>query len=75
MTEREAQKRQILRYMEAGNCITDATARELFNCSRVGARIYDLKQDGVPVRSEFDYSLDRNGKVIKKWKKYWIELQ
>lgn len=75
MTDREAQKRQILRYMEAGNCITDATARELFNCSRVGARIYDLKQDGVPVQDEFEYAYDIYGKVIKKWKKYWISSQ
>ena len=72
MTEREAQKRQILRYMQAGNSITDATARELFNCSRVGARIWDLKQDGVPVQDCFEYKLDQKGKVLKKWKKYWI---
>lgn len=75
MTDREAQKRQILRYMLDGNSITDATARELFNCSRVGARIWDLKQDGVPVQDAFEYRLDHNGKVVKKWKKYWIAAQ
>lgn len=72
MTEREAQKRQILRFMQDGNPITDAIARELFNCSRVGARIWDLKHDGVPVKDCFEYKYDQNGKVVKKWKKYWI---
>lgn len=72
MTEREAQTKQILRFMEDGHSITDAIARDLFNCSRLGARIWDLKHDGVPVQDEYEYKLDDNGKVVKKWKKYWI---
>ena len=72
MTEREAQKLKILRFMQDGNKITDATARALFKCARISARIYDLRHDGVPVLDDWDYELDKNGKVIKKWKKYWI---
>lgn len=72
MTTTEAQKIQILQYMLNGNSITDATARDLFNCSRLGARIWDLKHDGIPVQDEYEYKLDDNGKVVKKWKKYWI---
>ena len=72
MTDREAQKAKILHFMEAGNIITDAIARDLFDCSRVGARIWDLRQDGVPVQDEFEYKVDGDGKVVKKWKKYWI---
>ena len=71
-TTKEAQKRMILRHMEAGNSVTDATARELFDCSRVGARIWDLRHDGVPIQSEYEYKYDEDGKVVKKWKKYWI---
>ena len=72
MTEREAQTAKILRYMEAGNIITQRIASREFDCDRLGARIWDLKHDGVPVQDEFEYKLDENGKVIKKWKKYWI---
>ena len=56
----------------AAMVITDAIARDLFECSRLGARIWDLRHDGVPVQDEFEYKFDNNGKVVKKWKKYWI---
>lgn len=72
MTETENQKRLIYDYMLAGNTITPREASKLFDCDRLPARIYDLKHDGVPVQSEFEYKLDEKGKVVKKWKKYWI---
>lgn len=72
MTETENQKRRIYDYMLDGNAITQRLASELFDCDRLGARIWDLKHDGVPVQSEFEYRLDEKGKVVKKWKKYWI---
>ena len=72
MTETENQKRRIYDYMLAGNEITQRLASELFDCDRLGARIWDLRHDGVSVQSEFEYRLDEKGKVVKKWKKYWI---
>lgn len=75
MTEREAQTQKLLRYMEAGNAVTQRIASREFDCDRLGARIWDLKHSGVPVQSEFEYKLDESGKVIKKWKKYWIAKQ
>lgn len=72
MTEREAQTRKILRYMEDGNAITQRIASHEFDCDRLGARIWDLRHEGVPVQDEYEYKLDENGKVRKKWKKYWI---
>ena len=71
-TTKEAQKLLILRHMEAGNIITDAVARDLFGCSRAAARISDLRHDGVPIQDAYEYKYDENGKVVKKWKKYWI---
>lgn len=41
-----SQTNQILEYMRAGNSITPLDALRLFGCMRLGARIYDLKQDG-----------------------------
>lgn len=73
VTEKESQKIQILQFMLNGNAVTDAIARELFGCSRVGARIWELRhEDNIPVLDDFEYSYDQNGKVVKKWKKYWI---
>lgn len=72
MTATENQKHRIYEFMAAGNEITQRIASRLFDCDRLGARIWELKRDGVPVQSEFEYKLDENGKVVKKWKKYRI---
>lgn len=72
MTAREAQKRKILHYMEAGYCITSYDAIGRFDCTRLSALIKELKDDGVPILYEWEYELDENGKVVKKWKKYFI---
>lgn len=75
MTTTEAQKMQILRFMSEGNTISDAIARERFDCSRCGARIWELKEAGIPVQSDWEYKYDEKGRVIKKWKRYWIAKQ
>lgn len=72
MTERDNQCRQILRYMENVGPITQRIASRELDCERLGARIWDLKHDGVPVIDEWEYKLDSDGKVVKKWKKYMI---
>lgn len=72
MTAIENQKTQLRLYMEAGNTITQRGASRLFDCDRLGARVYDLKRDGVEIRDEWEYKTDESGKVVKKWKKYWI---
>lgn len=68
----EAQTRAIQRYMEAGNKITQRIASREFDCDRLGARIWDLRNAGVPVLGEWEYRRDEKGRVVKKWKKYWI---
>lgn len=73
MTERDAQTRQILRFMEEGNAITGRLAFISFGCMRLPARIADLKAAGIPVIDEWEYEYDERGKVIRKWKKYWIK--
>ena len=68
----ESQERQIRRYMEAGNTITGLEAMNLFGCMRLPARVAEMKKNGVPVVDEWEYQIDENGKVVKKWKKYRI---
>lgn len=42
----EAQTKQILAHLKTGKAITPIDALERFQCFRLGARIYDLKQEG-----------------------------
>lgn len=71
MTEQESQRLQIFNYMVAGNTITDAIAREMFGCSRLAARIAEIEALGFLVEREWEYKY-KDGKVVKKWKRYWI---
>lgn len=72
MNETENQKKQIMCYMSAGYEITPREASRLFDCERLGARIWELRQEGVPIRDGWVYKRDEKGKVLKKWKKYWL---
>lgn len=60
-----SQKSQILAYMRAGNSITAIQALHLFGSLRLGARIADIKADGIEVKSEF-VKLP-NGKHVKRY--------
>lgn len=68
----EAQNRQILHHMEAGNSITGLEALTMFQCMRLPARIADLRRAGVQVLDSWEYEYDESGKVAKKWKKYFL---
>ena len=46
MTNEISQTDQILNYLQAGNVLTPLEALRKFNCLRLGARIYDLRQHG-----------------------------
>ena len=50
----EAQCKMIRRHLESGKTITWVEAYNLFNCARLGARIWDLrndKKDPMPIRA------------------------
>jgi hypothetical protein len=48
----ETQTAQILAHLKTGRSITPLDALEWFQCFRLGARIYDLKQDGHNIYRE-----------------------
>ena len=56
----ESQNQLIRQHLESGKSITPLEALSMYGCLRLGARIYDLRQDGLPVKTE----IKRNG---KKW--------
>jgi hypothetical protein len=54
----ESQNLQIRKHLESGKSITPLEALSRYGCLRLGARIYDLKRDGLPVKTE----IKRNGR-------------
>lgn len=60
MTQRE----RILRHMRDYGGITQAEAFTEYGISRLGARIYDLKAAGVPIKSETVTGKNRYGEPI-----------
>lgn len=47
-----SQKQAILDHLKQGHALTPIDSLNLFGCFRLGARIYELKQEGYDVRSE-----------------------
>ena len=48
----------IRKHLESGKTITPLEALGMYDCLRLGARICDLRQDGLPVKTE----IKRNGR-------------
>jgi hypothetical protein len=59
------QRDQILAHLRDGNSLTPLEALRRFGCFRLGARIWDLKQDGHDIRTEL---VDVNGKRVAKYR-------
>lgn len=62
--ENLSQNAAIRRHLEAGNSITPLEALDRFNCLRLGARIHNLKADGLPIRKE---TVEQNGKRFARY--------
>ena len=52
---------RILRHLQAYGSITQAEAVTEYGCYRLGARIWDLKAQGVPIKSETVTGKNRYG--------------
>jgi len=50
--ETQTQKEAILRHLQSGKTITPLEALNLYGCYRLGARIWDLRDEGYVIRSE-----------------------
>ena len=48
----ESQNKRIRKYLEAGRSLTPIDALYQFGCFRLGARIYDLRKQGMRITSE-----------------------
>ena len=72
MTATESQRAKILDWMLDGNRITPLEALRLFHCMRLGARIFELKENGVPIEDRYITVTDSDGKPTRV-KEYWID--
>jgi len=50
--ETQTQKEAILRHLQSGRAITPLEALELYGCFRLGARIWELRDEGYEIKSE-----------------------
>lgn len=72
MIDTKSQRRQIFFHLLYGYRITGIGALTLFGCMRLGARIFELKELGIPIEDRFITVVGKNGKT-KRVKEYWIE--
>ena len=65
----ESQNLRIRKYLESGRSITALDALHAFNCFRLGARIHNLKSEGMNIESEMiEIMSDGKTKRIAKYR-------
>ena len=65
ISKQSSQKLAILAFLEEGNTITPLEALAKFGSFRLGARIYDLKQDGYLIGSNTIETI--NGSFVSEY--------
>lgn len=68
MSDTKTQTQQVLAHLETGASITPLEALKLFDCLRLGARIYDLRRRGFPIKTR---TIHENGKHFASY--YMLE--
>ena len=64
-TKIESQNKQIKAWLESGKSLTPLDALNLFGCFRLGARVFDLKNDyGMNIKTEM---VKENGKRYARY--------
>lgn len=58
------QNEQVLRHLLDNKKITSLEAVELYGIMRLGARIYDLKKQGYPIKTCLRVGKSRNGESM-----------
>lgn len=66
MTTTPSITEQIVKHLLSGRSITALQALEKFQCMRLGARIYDLRQDGWDIIKTSKHL--PNGKIVAKYR-------
>lgn len=67
----ESQKQEILHHLLSGKPITPIQALRDYGCFRLGARIYDLRDDGYMIERELTVDPDSG----KRFATYWMSQE
>ena len=62
----------IVDYMKHTGPITSRGAMLNLGVGRLASRIGEMKELGYDVRDKMVYQRDKDGKLVKKWKEYWL---
>ena len=67
---KDSQNKQVLKWLKNGNTLTASQASNYFGIYRLSARIWDLRKQGHPIKSElqFDGSAHWSKYLLKKTK-------
>ena len=65
------QRNRILEYMRQFGSITQGEAYEKLGIARLGARIYDMRQDGLNIATENVTARNRYGEPVRI-ARYWM---
>ena len=65
-------KKRVLEFMQEHGSITPWQAIEKFGCTRLGARIWDLKHDGHRISTTIEEGTDRFGEPCR-YARYTLE--
>lgn len=68
------QNAEILARLESGRGITSMEAYESFGCTRLSARIKDLRDAGVPIVTVRETGVNREGRKIS-WARYRLGVR
>lgn len=55
---------QIRAHLESGRSITPLEAQKLYRCMRLGARIYDLRKEGMNIERKMRSYKNEDGKRV-----------
>lgn len=66
------QAAMIKAYLERHGSITAREAMTELGCMRLGARILEMKKDGIPIASTMEAGVNRNGDPVH-YKRYTLE--
>lgn len=71
MSRTTTHRTQVLHHLKSGKSITPTEALDLFGCFRLGARIFELREEGHPIEKQMVEVTTRTGDTTRV-AEYWL---
>ena len=62
---KQTQMSSIREYLENGNSITSMQAYQMFGCTRLSAKIFDMRKSGMKIQTEMIDCVTRYGRTTQ----------